>query len=53
MQSVQKHRTITQKKLVKDRAGKVLLDQIRTFDKQKLLKKISEIKPKEMSRINY
>src|SRR5690606_2697035 len=38
--------------LVKDRAGKVLLDQIRTFDKQKLLKKISEIKPQELNKVN-
>ena len=40
------------KKLVKDRDGKILIDQIRAFDKQRLLRKIGEIKPEEMKKIS-
>ena len=38
------------KELVKEREGKILFDQIRSFDKQRLLRKIGEVK--EMSQIN-
>jgi mRNA-degrading endonuclease toxin of MazEF toxin-antitoxin module len=37
-------RQLVVKELVKDRDVKMLFDQIRFFDKQKLLKKIGEIK---------
>jgi len=38
------------KGLVKGKDGKILFDQIRSFDKQRLLRKLGEIK--EMSQIN-
>ncbi|WNE40660.1 MAG: hypothetical protein mread185_000117 [Mycoplasmataceae bacterium] len=38
--------------LVKNKDGKILLDQIRVFDKQRLLRKIGEIKPEEMNKVN-
>jgi len=40
------------KKLIKNKDGKILLDQIRAFDKQRLLKKLGEIPQAEMIRVN-
>ncbi|KLL03138.1 MAG: PemK-like growth inhibitor [Mycoplasmataceae bacterium RV_VA103A] len=40
------------KGLVKDRDGKILFDQIRSFDKQRLLRKLGEITEKEMGQVN-
>lgn len=40
------------KKLVKDKDGKILIDQIRAFDKQRLLKKIGAISTKDMNEVN-
>ena len=40
------------KGLVKDRDGKILFDQIRSFDKQRLLRKLGEVMEREMEQIN-
>ena len=40
------------KGLVKNKDGKILFDQIRSFDKQRLLRKIGEATEKEMEQIN-
>ena len=40
------------KKLVKEKDGKLLLDQIRSFDKQRLLRKIGKISSEDMLKVN-
>ncbi|RIA93314.1 plasmid maintenance toxin/Cell growth inhibitor [Glomus cerebriforme] len=40
------------KGLIKGRDGKILFDQIRSFDKQRLFRKIGEINNEEMEQIN-
>lgn len=40
------------KGLVKEREGKILFDQIRSFDKQRLLRKIGEINKEGMRQVN-
>ena len=39
------------KGLVKDRDGKILFDQIRSFDKKRLLRKLGEVSKKEMGQV--
>ena len=39
------------KKLVKGKDGKILVDQIRSFDKQRLLRKIGEIAGKDVKKV--
>lgn len=39
-------------KLVKDKDGKILVDQIRSFDKQRLLKKLGKINQKDLLKVN-
>jgi mRNA interferase MazF len=39
-------------KLIKDKGGKILVDQIRAFDKKRLLRKIGEINKESMLKVN-
>jgi mRNA-degrading endonuclease toxin of MazEF toxin-antitoxin module len=38
--------------LIKNKDGKILFDQIRSFDKKRLLRKVGELTEKEMEQIN-
>jgi len=40
------------KRLVKDKDRKILFDQIRSFDKQRLLRKLGEMAKKEIKKVN-
>jgi len=39
-------------RLIKDKDGKILVDQIRAFDKQRLLRKIGEINKENLLKVN-